>query len=244
MNAVLVSLIWVTLAAPTAPPLAEDVAFQEGVTLYEDFEYEKSVFRFKQALRVEDRAPKDKATIAIRLGMTYAELRDLTAAAAAFDTAIENDPLVTLPLDAPPKIQRMVDKARVRARDKPPVVETPAPDETPLVDTAPMEPDPTSAVEEPVTGGTPPDDGGLPWILIGGGGVAVAGLVIALLGAAAWGGGVGLAAYASSQNFQDEAASLALPSSIGQIGGQVALGAGAVVLVVGAAVAVVGLVLE
>ena len=99
-------------------PLGEDSAYQEGMRLYEDFEYERAVFRFKEALRVKDRTAADRAVVGLRLGMTYAELRDDQGALEAFENALTEDPLLVLPSDASPKIKAMLDEARQSLRTK------------------------------------------------------------------------------------------------------------------------------
>ena len=110
--AVLFSLV----AAP--PPLSEDPAYQEGMRLYDAFEYERAIFRFKEALRIEERSDSDRATIYLRLGMTYAELRDDESAMEAFMNALEADPLLVLPDEAAPKIKALLDDARRAVRKK------------------------------------------------------------------------------------------------------------------------------
>ncbi len=99
-------------------PLGDDPAYSEGMRLYEDFEYERAVFRFKEALRFKDRSNSDQAVIGLRLGMTYAELRDDQGALDAFEAALTEDPLLVLPPDASPKIKDMLDKARQAVREK------------------------------------------------------------------------------------------------------------------------------
>ena len=99
-------------------PLGEDSAYQEGMRLYEDFEYERAVFRFKEALRVKDRTAADRAVVGLRLGMTYAELRDDQGALEAFENALTEDPLLVLPSDASPKIKALLDEARQSLRTK------------------------------------------------------------------------------------------------------------------------------
>ncbi len=240
--------LWVTTMLLSAAPLSDDVSYQEGLRLYEDFEYEKAVFRFKAALRVPDRSDADQATVLIRLGMTYAELRDVASAAEAFDQAVAKDPLASLPLDASPKIQLLLDEARQRARQKrqaeaatpppPPDPAGPADDGAPAPDeimNEPQGPGPTPAADA---------DDGMPLLLIGGAATAGLGVAAALVGAGLWGGGVGLASWASGQTYQDQANAYALPSAALQVGGQAALGVGAVVLLGGAALAVVGVLVE
>jgi hypothetical protein len=114
-------------------PLDDDPAYKEGMRLYEDFEYERAVFRFKEALRVKDRTNSDRAVIGLRLGMTYAELRDDQGALDAFEAALTEDPLLVLPSDASPKIKDMLDQARQAVRGKRGTGKTPPPVTSPPV---------------------------------------------------------------------------------------------------------------
>jgi tetratricopeptide (TPR) repeat protein len=230
-------------ASAAAPPLAEDPAYTAGLALFEDFEYEKAVFRFQEALEVEDRSTADRATILIRLGMTWAELRRDDKAAARFKEALALDPLAALPADAAPKIKEMLDDARRQLREEQAATRvepepTPTPEPTPapdskLPDTAPLESVPEAS-----------HDGGLPWLMISGGAIVGVGVVGALLGGALWAGGLGLRQVGSTQAYQSDAVALDLPARAGQIGGQVVLGVGVLALLAGGAVVLTGVVVE
>ena len=50
--------------------------FAEGLRLSEEFEYEKAIFRFREALRDESKTPKQRAICHIYIGLTLAELRE------------------------------------------------------------------------------------------------------------------------------------------------------------------------
>jgi tetratricopeptide (TPR) repeat protein len=169
----------VLLAVLTAQsPLPDDAAFNEGLRLLEDFEYEKAIFRFREAVRDESKTPKQKAICHIYIGLTLAELREDDAAGEAFDDAIRNDPLVTLPPDASPKVKDLLEGARRRMAEE--AAAAPTPDPSP--DPAPNpEPDPDLGLVEPAP---PSDGGGLGGIFLISGGV-VAGLGgLTLVGAA------------------------------------------------------------
>lgn len=242
-----------------AVPLEEDPAYSEGMRLFEDFEYEKAVFRFKDALRVEDRSPAEKATVLIRLGMTYAELRDEASARESFLEALQADPLAVLPADASPKIKTLLDEARAELRQaraagaapagsgagtpaaSPGASPGPSPGGAPSTAAAPDEAPPADALPDDAP---KVDEGGMPWILIGGAAVAGVGLLVGLVGGAAWGAGAGLALYANGLEYQDEAAPFALPSQIAQYAGQAALAVGVLVIVAGGAVAGASFLLE
>jgi tetratricopeptide (TPR) repeat protein len=249
-SALALTLLLGLSAAP--PPLAEDPAYTTGLTLFEDFEYEKAVFRFQEALEVKDRSAADRATILIRLGMTWAELRRNDKATARFKEALLLDPLAALPPDASPKIKEMLDGARRQLREEASAAPAdPAPADTgevlqPEALAAP-EAAPDSKLPETAPTDAPPEAaeaGGLPWLMISGGSVVGIGVVGALLGGALWAGGLGLRQVGSGQAFQSDAVALDLPARAGQIAGQVVLGVGVVALLAGGAVVLTAVVVE
>jgi hypothetical protein len=107
----LFSLVLVLQAAP----LDDNLAFQEGRRLSEQFEYEKAIFRFREALRDESLG-HDRATVLVWLGLTYAKVGEQGAADDAFLEAVRIDPLVALPPSTPPKIHEALESARRRLR--------------------------------------------------------------------------------------------------------------------------------
>jgi hypothetical protein len=226
-----------------APPLADDAIYQEGIRLYEDFEYERAVFRFEEALRDDTRAPADRATIHVRLGMTRAELRDDVRARQSFEDALLLDPYVTLPADASPKIRTLLDEARVQVRDvraHPTTVAAPAP-ATP-VDPVPAVPTPAVEQRQPQTKDAV-DDGSSVLLYTGASLLGVGALAFAVA-VGTWGAGTGIALYASTLTYQDEAGALVMPSLVGQIGGQVVLGLAAVIVAAGVATTIAHVVVE
>lgn len=240
------ALLFLLLVA--APPLADDATYQEGVRLFEEFEYERAVFRFEEALRDTSRSDADRATVLVRLGMTRAELRDDARAIESFEQALLLDPYVTLPSDASPKIRELLDEARKRVRDgraRPnddaPAVAAPTPPPA-TTETAPAEP---PVAPTPIAPTAVSDDGaGAPILLYAGGGLLAIGAVVFIGAALAWGGGAGLALYASGLEFQSDAATYALPATVAQIGGQVALGVALLVVLAGTGTTVAHLVIE
>ncbi|MBM4281594.1 MAG: hypothetical protein FJ137_12820 [Deltaproteobacteria bacterium] len=99
-----------------ATPLDDNLAFQEGKRLSEQFEYEKAVFRFREAARDESLGV-ERATALVWLGLTYAKIGEQGAADEAFLQAVRLDPLVALPPSTPPKILEALEGARRRLRD-------------------------------------------------------------------------------------------------------------------------------
>jgi hypothetical protein len=107
-----------------ATPLDDNLAFQEGKRLSEQFEYEKAIFRFREAARDESLGV-ERATALVWLGLTYAKIGEQGAADEAFLQAVRLDPLVALPPSTPPKILEALEGARRRLRDSS-VLEKPA----------------------------------------------------------------------------------------------------------------------
>jgi tetratricopeptide (TPR) repeat protein len=99
-----------------APPLADDIDFQEGKRLVDDLDYERAIFRF-QKLTKSDRPAEERATVYAWLGATYANLGDESEAIKAFVNAIKLDPLVALPPSSP-KVTQIFDKARQQVREE------------------------------------------------------------------------------------------------------------------------------
>jgi len=104
------------LVAAAAPPLEEDIDFQEGKRLIDELDYERAVFRF-QKLTKSDRPAEQRAVVHAWLGATYANLGDEAEAIKAFVVAIKLDPLVALPPSSP-KVAQIFDKARQKAREE------------------------------------------------------------------------------------------------------------------------------
>lgn len=221
-----------------ATPLPGDVAFNEGLQLLEDFEYEKAIFRFREAVRDPTKTPEQRAICHIYVGVTLAELREDADAIAAFEEAVKADPAATLPLDASPKVKEMLRTARanVAAAGAPVPGAEPTPalgdDADRLEDQAPpsgedIAPPPTS-------------DGGGVIFLASGGALAGAG-VLALAGA----GGLFVLALnlnqqAQDAEFADDAAAARDSSLVSQIGAGALVGTGALLVAGGAALLVFG----
>lgn len=112
-------MLWTVIAlalSAAAPPLEEDIDFQEGKRLVDELDYERAVFRF-QKLTKSDRPAEQRAVVHAWLGLTYANLGDEGEAIKAFVVAIKLDPLVVLPPSSP-KVAQTFDKARKIARDE------------------------------------------------------------------------------------------------------------------------------
>jgi hypothetical protein len=100
-----------------ASPLESHLAFQEGQRLVEAFEYEKAVFRFREAARDESLGV-ERATALVWLGLTYVKIGEQSAADDAFLEAVRIDALVALPPSTPPKILEALEGARRKLREE------------------------------------------------------------------------------------------------------------------------------
>jgi len=235
----------------------DDPAFVAGLSLFEDFEYEKATFRFEEALAVSGRSRVDQATILIRLGMTWAELRREAKANDAFVRALEADPYAALPADASPKIKGMLDTARATVRES----RASSPPDEKLAKTDNEDSPPRAAAEETatpnpeapgVTASTANEASrkadapanGLPWLLISGGAIVGIGVLGSAIGGALWGAGLALREVGNGQAFQSDALAYDLPAQAGQYAGQGVLAVGVVALVVGGGVSLVSFALE
>lgn len=226
------ALFLLAFLAAAESPLPDDPAFNEGLRLLEDFEYEKAIFRFREAARDEAKTDKQRAICLVYVGLTLAELREERGAADAFEDAVRADPFVTLPADASPKVKEMLDAARRRVADE----KAAQPAEDPPADPYP----PDSPADDP-RDVTSSDGGGGNLLFLAGGGTLAAVGGVALVGS----GGLLAVALAFNQQasqaeFADDAAALRDQSVAAQIGAAALLGTGALLVAGGAALLVFG----
>lgn len=225
------AMILLAFFATADSPMPDDPAFTEGLRLLEDFEYEKAIFRFREALRDPQKTQKQKAICHVYVGLTLAELREEDGAIDAFADAVRADAFVTLPPDASPKVKELLDIGRRRVASESAPAENPEP-APPRVE----EPAPAPEVASSAPAG---DGGGVLFLAAGGTGLG--------LGVASLAGAGGLLALALVWNqeaeaaqFADDAAGLRDNSVAAQIGAGVLAGVGAVLVAGGAALLVVG----
>lgn len=183
----LFTLAYAPLAAGS---LDDDAAFQAAVSLYHDVELERAADSFTTLLGSEWPA-EERARIFAWHGLTLAQLGRAEQAKASFTSAALLDPAVQLPAPAPPKIEQLLEEARAEALASSP----PPPEED-----AEVPPPPAPSSEEPRP---------LPWLQIGGGGVALLGL-----GVSAGGGALAALSFNTEQqaydaDYADDASSLA-----------------------------------
>jgi hypothetical protein len=230
---------------------------KKGQALIEEFEYEQAAVVFEALSKKPGLADRDRGVALVWLGLSLAELRQQSKAAAAFEDAVEANPSVSLPRDVSPKIKALLEDARgrVRARVKAtsppprppkpkppkraavttaPVVADPPPEPEPPPPPAPSAPSPSNLVAPseapPAPEPGPEQEGPLLPIALG---AAIAGGVVGLAGGAVWGVGLMLHDEALREPFQSEAAVLRERSVASQIAGRVVAGVGVAALAVG-----------
>jgi tetratricopeptide (TPR) repeat protein len=92
-------------------------AFQEGVTLYQELEFEQAIFRFESAALSADLTDQERAMVFGWMAMSYAGVGKVDGAKRSLKNALAKDPDVTLPQFAPPKVKEWL--AEVRAEMPP-----------------------------------------------------------------------------------------------------------------------------
>jgi hypothetical protein len=152
-----------------ASGLTDDPAFQEGLRLYRDVEFEQALFRFQEAATAPGRPDEDKVVLFQWLGMTYAALERVEASDRAFRDALRLDPRAALPPDAAPKLRERYEELRAEVKAELIKEEQPAPP-----------PQPPDSQPEPEPAGAPAEGGiGMTPLLFASAGVAGAAAVLA-----------------------------------------------------------------
>lgn len=114
--------VWILAAAlALAGTLDNNEAFQEGVTLYQELEFEQAIFRFESAALSSDLTDKERATVFGWMAMSYAGVGKVEGAKRSLKNALAKDPDVTLPQFAPPKVKEWL--AEVKAQSQPQLAE-------------------------------------------------------------------------------------------------------------------------
>jgi hypothetical protein len=235
-------------------PLEGNIAFQEGRRLADEFEYEKAIFRFREAARDESLGI-DRATALVWLGLTYVKIGEQKAADDAFLEAVRIDPLVALPPSTPPKILEALEAARRKLRDERAAAAAattptlPTPTTTTVTTTTPptaattttTTPAATTPTTEPSSVAEPPALRGPPLLSIGGGALTGLGAVIVGGGAVVGALAARSADDARAATFQDERQRLNDDAASQALVANVCFGVGAAVLVGGGAALIAGL---
>jgi len=111
------------LALLLTSALDDNKAFKEGITLYQDLEFEQAIFRFEEAALAADLSDNEKATVFSWMAMSYAGIGQAEGAKRSLKNALLKDADVVLPQFAPPKVKEWM--AEVKA-EMPTTSETPA----------------------------------------------------------------------------------------------------------------------
>lgn len=201
-----------------APLVFDDGAFDDGMSYYNRFEFEKASFRFRAATRSKDKPAAEVARAHLWLGLALGQAGDEVGARDEFIAAIALDQSVVLPADAPPSLRPIFDDARAHPRAAKQATD-------PLVVDRPSATDAKAVPLATLVGAA----------VAGGGVLAFAGG--AIVGAVA----VSQAEAANQERFQDDAlaaheqaASTALVANALLVTGAAASVAGAAVVVAGA----------
>jgi tetratricopeptide (TPR) repeat protein len=156
--------VWILAAVlAVAGTLDTNEAFQEGVSLYQELEFEQAIFRFESAALSSDLTDQERAMVFGWMAMSYAGIGKVDGAKRSLKNALAKDPDVTLPTFAPPKVKEWLVELQATmpaAEDKPaaaPVPSEPAP-EAALVDDASRPATGSPAADGPKAAGTDDDD--------------------------------------------------------------------------------------
>ncbi len=247
------------LLVTVAGAVEDDSRFQQARRMFESFQLDGALARFNLIL-LDDRLPdEERARVLLWKGLTEAELGRFEEATEAFADALVLHPEATLPIDASPKVDEMLEDARERAAAR-----IPAPLEVATKDDGTVHPSGPgvlikttaagrmdAAVQERPTApvAAPPKaiddaDAPLPWLLIGGS--TAAGLGVLTLGGGGVLGALALADHARAVDaLGAKEASLAdQQAQTEALTANVLYGAGAAVVVAGVTFAAAGLLLD
>lgn len=130
--------------------LDDDPAFQEGLSLYREVEFEQALFRFQEAATAPGRPDAERVVLFQWLGMTYAALEREEAADRAFRDALHIDLDAPLPPEAAPKLRDRYAELRGEVREESPTVEQPRPPAAPAETSPPPEPPEEAASFSPL----------------------------------------------------------------------------------------------
>jgi tetratricopeptide (TPR) repeat protein len=128
------------LSLSATVPLAEDPAFQDGMKLFDQLEFEQAAFRFEQAALDSEREPAERAQAFLWLGISYANAGRFELAKPALEKAFFADENVVVPPDQSPTVLELVEEAkasaaarRAQVKQPPPPANKPAPETGPPV---------------------------------------------------------------------------------------------------------------
>jgi hypothetical protein len=205
-------------AAPEPPLVFDDGAFDDGMSYYNRFEFEKASFRFRAATRSKDTPAPERARAHLWLGLALAQAGDEIGAREEFIQALALDKDVVMPADSPPSLRPIFDDAVAQPRAAQVAPAQEAPRET--------------------------DEGGVPFTTIVGAAVAGGGVLAFAGGAIAGAVALSQSEAAQQERFQDDALAAHAQAEGTAMIASALLVTGAAASVAGAAVVVAGAFLE
>ncbi len=184
--------VLITILFALGSALQGDPAFDEGVRLYKQTEYEQAILQFQPLSTRPELAPKDRAEALVWLGLSQAGSGEVDAARATLRTGLELDRKLMLPTGTSPSIVKMFEELRTEVT----AALGPAPEDTVVVVT----PDPVPVVPEPE-----PEPAASPMMAIGIGGAVAGGVAIVVGGVLAVLAAGSLGTANDPEQFQDDA---------------------------------------
>ena len=113
--------LWgIALGLVLSGALDTNEAFQEGVNLYQELEFEQAIFRFESAALAPDLSDQERAMVFGWMAMSYAGIGNVQGARRSLTNALNKDPTMTLPAFAPPKVKTWLEELRTKAPPPPP----------------------------------------------------------------------------------------------------------------------------
>ena len=121
--------VWILAATlALAGTLDTNEAFQEGVGLYQELEFEQAIFRFESAALSSDLTDQERAMVFGWMAMSYAGIGKVDGAKRSLKNALAKDPEVTLPQFAPPKVKEWLAEVKAEMPSSSSAGKTPATD--------------------------------------------------------------------------------------------------------------------
>lgn len=136
------------LLASLSAGLDDDVQFKAAVSLYEELEFEQSIYKLQDIAIDNTLTAEERGRVFMWMGINHGQLGDLPSAERSFKHAVELNADAALPAEVPPAIDSLFktvqEKHRARLateRPVPIVVERTNPDDSePLKENKPAEP--------------------------------------------------------------------------------------------------------
>ncbi len=120
-------LVATTAASPArAAALDDEPLFVEGQRRYDKMSLDPALEAFQALLTSSGRTNDERARLHLWIGLTQAELGDFAAAQQSFERGFALQPQAKLPIEASPKVMKLVDDARAASFPPPAATTTPS----------------------------------------------------------------------------------------------------------------------